>query len=100
MKVADRPAPLGPHKPVEAVARAEVRAGALPVLDDPREAGLRRDARIDRAAIWSAMMVTQPPCRSRCMERFQRWWLAGAMSALGLQMSLCRLKPDFPGSIP
>ena len=61
----DRCAPLGPHQPVEAVVRAEVRAGALPVLDDPREAGLRRNARIDRPAIWSAMMVAQPPCRSR-----------------------------------
>ena len=36
----DRCAPLGPHQPVEAVARAAVRTGALPVLDDPREAGL------------------------------------------------------------
>ena len=62
---------------MEAVARAEVRAGALPVLDDPREAGLRSDARIDRAAIWSAMMVTQPPCRSRFVAGFQRWRTAG-----------------------
>ena len=48
MKAADRCAPLGPHQPVEAVARADVRAGALPVLDDPREAGLR-ERRPDRS---------------------------------------------------
>ena len=48
VKAADRCAPLGPHQPVEAVARAEVRAGALPVLDDPREAGLR-ERRPDRS---------------------------------------------------
>ena len=46
--VQHRITPLGPHQPVEAVARAEVRAGALPVLDDPREAGLR-ERRPDRS---------------------------------------------------
>ena len=48
MRSFDRCAPLGPHQPVEAVSRAEVRAGALPVLDDPREAGLR-ERRPDRS---------------------------------------------------
>ena len=48
MRSFDRSAPLGPHQPVEAVAHAEVRAGALPVLDDPREAGLR-ERRPDRS---------------------------------------------------
>ena len=41
MRSFDRCAPLGPYQPVEAVARADVRAAALPALDDPREAGLQ-----------------------------------------------------------
>ena len=60
------PPPRNQKSPgVQAVARADVRSGALPVLDDPGGADLRGTPTSIAPRYRSAMMVTRPPWRSR-----------------------------------